>query len=720
MVGFTKEHSFSLTALSWPMILAVLIIVPPLDDASAGSGPDGGSLAMRVNRLLETRVENPEELQRRFFEVRRSLPSASGPRVFSGGVVVFDPAGFSGFTNRLVSSTLDGVTVYSVTVSEEPDKRDTLFYNELKELIAVLPRLPTADPFDWLMEWESDWVGADVRVDDEPDGGSSASITFALLSVENVTVLARNRQLGRKNFNWMKRGGLGADRPSKFFPDLSAIRKSVGEEAFSSGESGDSDGDGLCDWDEAQVYMTDMLKPDTDGDGLTDGEEVFGWKAWDVSWRTNRMQWVEEGSLAKRIVKWSGRIGEADPVSKALSDPVRASVGMGRETDVEMRVSTDGYVYLGGGEPAAPLSYGVNLPLPSPGLHRLVAVFWDELILSATPGAGVTVGNGGDDAVVTWTGARLERKPEEGLDFQMEYSASDGAYTFRYRACAGLKFPFSAFCTVGIQATQTVGLARVVFNRAGIIKPGMTIRFAPAASSPLIPDTDGDGFKDGEEAARGWNPARVEDRLSDWDGDGLTFGEEMKAGTDPQAVDTDGDGFTDAEELAAGLNPLEAADAKSDFDRDGLSNEEEWCYGTDLWKMDSDGDGTGDAEEILKGSDPVDSSDRGIKPDETMLIQIRLAEAEPASNSLLFQLGRIRCRGGLFKGNRKWASFLLPLGRTYRLETIPREGFVESPRLETEIRVNAVNPGGEEDSDMWICPPACIQNPRHVFGFWSR
>ncbi len=36
----------------------------------------------------------------------------------------------------------------------------------------------------------------------------------------------------------------------------------------------DSDGDGLYDWEEIEVYGTDPFDPDTDGDGLTDYEEV--------------------------------------------------------------------------------------------------------------------------------------------------------------------------------------------------------------------------------------------------------------------------------------------------------------------------------------------------------------------------------------------------------------------------------------------------------------
>jgi uncharacterized protein YkwD len=37
----------------------------------------------------------------------------------------------------------------------------------------------------------------------------------------------------------------------------------------------DSDGDGLTDWEEINIYGTDPNDPDTDGDGMNDGDEVF-------------------------------------------------------------------------------------------------------------------------------------------------------------------------------------------------------------------------------------------------------------------------------------------------------------------------------------------------------------------------------------------------------------------------------------------------------------
>ncbi len=40
----------------------------------------------------------------------------------------------------------------------------------------------------------------------------------------------------------------------------------------------DSDGDGISDYDEINIYKTDPLKADTDGDGLSDGDEILKYK----------------------------------------------------------------------------------------------------------------------------------------------------------------------------------------------------------------------------------------------------------------------------------------------------------------------------------------------------------------------------------------------------------------------------------------------------------
>lgn len=77
-----------------------------------------------------------------------------------------------------------------------------------------------------------------------------------------------------------------------------------------------------------------------------------------------------------------------------------------------------------------------------------------------------------------------------------------------------------------------------------------------------LADTDGDGFADGEEIRTGHDPnkgvkARLKD--ADADNDGLFDRLEIMFATNPLIKDTDGDGFTDGEEVKNGYDPLDPA-----------------------------------------------------------------------------------------------------------------------------------------------------------------
>jgi outer membrane protein OmpA-like peptidoglycan-associated protein len=113
-------------------------------------------------------------------------------------------------------------------------------------------------------------------------------------------------------------------------------------------------------------------------------------------------------------------------------------------------------------------------------------------------------------------------------------------------------------------------------------------------TNPLKPDTDGDGLTDGEEVFKyKTNPLNP-----DTDGDGLSDGDEvLKYQTDPLKADTDGDGLSDGDEvLRHHTNPL-----KVDTDDDGLSDWQEFkIYHSDPTNPDTDGDGLTDGEEILR------------------------------------------------------------------------------------------------------------------------
>jgi cell division septation protein DedD len=72
----------------------------------------------------------------------------------------------------------------------------------------------------------------------------------------------------------------------------------------------------------------------------------------------------------------------------------------------------------------------------------------------------------------------------------------------------------------------------------------------------VLADMDCDGMSDAFEEQYGLNPLFMDDAGWDGDQDGLTNLEEYGFGTNPNDPDTDGDGYLDGEEILLGTNPL--------------------------------------------------------------------------------------------------------------------------------------------------------------------
>jgi len=79
-------------------------------------------------------------------------------------------------------------------------------------------------------------------------------------------------------------------------------------------------------------------------------------------------------------------------------------------------------------------------------------------------------------------------------------------------------------------------------------------------TNPNNPDTDGDGYSDWLELNLGYSPhnpkAGVKLEDNDYDQDGLSDRMELNFHLDLTNPDTDGDGYSDGEEIASGFDPL--------------------------------------------------------------------------------------------------------------------------------------------------------------------
>jgi len=153
-------------------------------------------------------------------------------------------------------------------------------------------------------------------------------------------------------------------------------------------------------------------------------------------------------------------------------------------------------------------------------------------------------------------------------------------------------------------------------------------------TSPILADTDADGFNDDVETGTGTfvdlSDTGTDPLDSDSDDDGLldgaedtsgNFVDENQAGSDPFDPDTDGDGFTDGYEGTNGLDPNDdgTIDVNNgpagDPDSDTSNNQSEFDRGTDPQNDDTDDDGLLDGYEdntgtwvsaTQTGTDPLD------------------------------------------------------------------------------------------------------------------
>jgi hypothetical protein len=253
----------------------------------------------------------------------------------------------------------------------------------------------------------------------------------------------------------------------------------------------DPDADGLTNYEEIIVRLTDPNLPDTDGDGVNDGQEVTD-------------------ATSPIVIDSDGDgLGDGEEKTRGTS-PLLA--------DTDGDTYSDGYEVQNSSDPKSSTSFPTyTLTLSNNG--------------TATGGSFNKAGILGHD-----TNATLTATPSPGYLF--------GSWSGN---ASGSTNPF----TLLMNGNKTVG-ASFVQDTRDPDGDGLTNyhEIIVRLTNPNAADTDGDGVKDGQEVTDGTNPL-----VPDSDGDGLTDGDEKTRTTNPLLTDTDGDGYSDSYEVQFSTNP---------------------------------------------------------------------------------------------------------------------------------------------------------------------
>jgi hypothetical protein len=326
-------------------VVACLICIP-LAFLAYGANLDRTALNNRMALLNATVTASPTALQARYRTAReRILPILPPDPDYklnpSGGIVVFDPVNFEAWAKVLEPAELHGVTVYPVTVTEDPETRYTAFYNGSAELIGYLAPEQDYFPFTWLADRHPEYYAENA----DPDALAWAeaiydparvSVTYYLLPAADVEAMAEAQLAAVKEpefqMNMMMGEGLpepvtnivifaiekatngialGIGWPDDFTNKLEVFaRSTIATSGWSVASSSlstagtnslwwvdtsltsniltrfyrvgnadlDSDGDGLTDARESFIWGTNPTNDDSDADGFSDYQEIISLK----------------------------------------------------------------------------------------------------------------------------------------------------------------------------------------------------------------------------------------------------------------------------------------------------------------------------------------------------------------------------------------------------------------------------------------------------------
>ena len=453
----------------------------------------------------------------------------------------------------------------------------------------------------------------------------------------------------------------------------------------SNSEDVDSDGDGLSDYDETNIYITDPTSSDTDGDGLSDGDEINLY-----STDPNRVDSDNDGLEDGTEIFQGTAPNSTDSDGDGLND-YQELVTHGSDPN---NVDTDGDG-LSDGDEVSQGSDPISADTRSDGLGEYLVASWQlDGNVDDMSGQGNHMTLSGPEWVSGYRGSALSFDGYRDYTF-IEDSDLKGAFPARSSGSA------KDFTVTAWVKFDTVNARRPIISKQGNWARGFvfelysnnrlkielfdqhntrsevfssntlqagqwyhvaaTYEYAGSGSSKVRLYVDGEVVGSSNACV---GPVRSNCvsfelgryRWSEWyqrHMDGLIDAvkvyyhalsqSEINEIVNVEAIDSDGDGLSDGDEinlystdpnrmdsdndgLEDGTEIFQGTDPKSaDSDSDGLNDYQELVtYGSDPNNADTDGDGINDGDEVSQGRDPISADTRSDGLEEYLIASWQL------------------------------------------------------------------------------------------------